>query len=83
MKSIIDNVCLSSIATCVPSQVVNLIDLGKKYGFSDVDRVCKTTGIYSIREASEETTTSDLCLKAAQDALCLQTSLAQKTTVRP
>ena len=66
MKSIIDNVCLSSIATCVPSQVVNLIDLGKKYGFSDVDRVCKTTGIYSIREASEETTTSDLCLKAAQ-----------------
>jgi 3-oxoacyl-[acyl-carrier-protein] synthase-3 len=66
MKSTIDNVCITSVATCVPSEVVNLINLGNKYGFSDVDRVCKTTGIYSIREASIDTTTSDLCLKAAQ-----------------
>ena len=66
MKSSIDNVLVTSVATCVPSEVVNLIDLGKKYGFSEVDRVCKTTGIYSIREASADTTTSDLCLKAAQ-----------------
>jgi 3-oxoacyl-[acyl-carrier-protein] synthase-3 len=66
MKSSINNVSITSIATCVPSTVVNLVDLGKKYGFLEVDRVCNTTGIYSIREASADITTSDLCLKAAE-----------------
>jgi 3-oxoacyl-[acyl-carrier-protein] synthase-3 len=66
MKSSIDNVCVSSVATCVPSEIIDLMDLGKKNGFSEVERVCKTTGIYSLRQASAEVTTSDLCLRAAQ-----------------
>jgi 3-oxoacyl-[acyl-carrier-protein] synthase-3 len=66
MKSSINNVSISSIATCVPKGSIDLIELGNKFGFPEVERVCKTTGIYSIREASENTTTSDLCLKAAE-----------------
>jgi 3-oxoacyl-[acyl-carrier-protein] synthase-3 len=66
MNSTINNVCIKSIATCVPNNLIDLLDLGKQYGFTDVERVCKTTGINKIREASDNSTTSDLCIKAAE-----------------
>lgn len=69
MKVTIPGIKISAIGTCVPSNLILLDSFKEKYGFEDIERVSKTTGIFSIRETSSDITTSDLCVKAAKNLI--------------
>jgi 3-oxoacyl-[acyl-carrier-protein] synthase-3 len=66
MKSYINNIKIRSIASSVPCKIVELSEIAFELDLNQIERVSKTTGIYKIRESDPDTTTSDLCLKAAE-----------------
>jgi len=69
MKVKINGIQITSIASCIPKNKVNLLDFEKDFGANEVHRIIKTTGISSIRKADNNTTTSDLCFLASQKLL--------------
>lgn len=66
MKVSINGLRIKGISTCIPKNQLNLKDLSKKFGESEVERIIKSTGIEKIRIADNETCASDLCECAAK-----------------
>lgn len=69
MKLSLNNLQLSGVAACVPKTKVTMAEFYEKFGKNEVDRICLSTGIKSIRLASENQNTSDMCLRASQELL--------------
>jgi 3-oxoacyl-[acyl-carrier-protein] synthase-3 len=65
----IPNVRLAGVAACVPKTV---LENSQYIGFSgdEAEKFMTTTGVERRRVADEKTTTSDLCLKAAEILIC-------------
>lgn len=64
----IPNITIRGISACVPSNIEENIDL-PLFGEGDAQRVIASTGIERKRVVINGTTTSDLCLKAAEKLL--------------
>jgi 3-oxoacyl-[acyl-carrier-protein] synthase III len=64
----IPHISIRGIAACVPKNIEENIDLGV-FKEGEAERVIAQTGIERKRIADENTTTSDLCFRAANDLL--------------
>ena len=67
---IIEGVNIHSIATCVPKNVIDNLEFGEKIFGKDIKKMIKATGIKERRVCKNENTSSlDLCVKAAEELL--------------
>lgn len=66
MNVILNNVCISSLVTWLPPQKLSMRTLSSQYGEEVVTNVIKGTGIEEVRVATPSTTSSDMCLQAAE-----------------
>ena len=69
MKTIIQNIQVKAISSWLPEDRLDLQSLSEKYGEKDVLNIINTTGIKQIRVAPSGMTSSDMCLKAAENLL--------------
>jgi 3-oxoacyl-[acyl-carrier-protein] synthase-3 len=61
MRAKISGLKISAISACVPKTKLDLSSLVDDFGESEINRIIKTTGISSVRQVNNNTTTSDLC----------------------
>jgi len=66
MKATIPNIKISAITSYLPKSKLDLSSLSEIYGEKEVANIIKATGIESVRIASSDQTSSDLCFEAAQ-----------------
>ena len=64
MNATISGVSISAVASALPAQVLEMSDLGQKFGEREVMRIVHSTGIAAVRLAGE-LSTGDLCCGAA------------------
>ena len=60
---------IAGIATCVPSNVVDNLDFGARFGHDEVRKVVSMAGVKRRPVVAEGTTAADLCLQAAEQLL--------------
>jgi 3-oxoacyl-[acyl-carrier-protein] synthase-3 len=60
------NIQITAMAACVPKNKVPLSSFGEQFGDTDIARICKSTGIHTVRVAPKNMKTSDLCYAAAE-----------------
>lgn len=65
MKTIINNIAITHIASILPENSIELNSLAKEYGENEVNKIIKTTGIERVRVVERNTTSSDLCAQLA------------------
>lgn len=66
MKTIINNVSIKAVASWLPETVLDMESFFPFYGEKEVKEIMKTTGIEHVRVVSEDTTSSDMCQRAAE-----------------
>lgn len=66
MKTIINNVGIKSVASWLPTDVIEMRSLGTIYGNAEVENIIKATGVERARIAPSDMTSSDMCQKAAE-----------------
>lgn len=66
MKTIINNVRISSIATCLPKGILEMSSLKDKFGEKEVESAIKGSGIERLHFTKPGETASDLCFEAAE-----------------
>jgi 3-oxoacyl-[acyl-carrier-protein] synthase-3 len=66
MKTIINNVEIKSIATCVPRGILEMSSLKSKFGEKEVETAIKVAGIERLHVTEAGETASDLCFQAAE-----------------
>ena len=66
MKCIIKNICINSIATCLPEKVVEMTSYADIFGEKVVEDTIKGSGIERLHVAAVGETTADLCQRAAE-----------------
>lgn len=66
MKVKFSNLKITSISSCVPKTSFDLLTLSNGENINELNKIIKTTGIESVRVASDDITTSDLCYTAAE-----------------
>ncbi len=66
MDKIFEGVRIDSIATALPTGVLDFQSLGATYGEEYVQKVMSVTGIRSVHIAGEHQTAADLCVAAAE-----------------
>lgn len=66
MNTIIKDVNIKAVSSCLPESVLDMKSLISLYGEKDVMEIMKTTGIEYVRVVDNDTTSSDLCQKAAE-----------------
>ncbi len=69
MKTVISGVTIKSISACVPQNKVDLASFYDIFGEKEVQRIVASSGISSIRVATQSETTSDMCVKASEIVL--------------
>jgi 3-oxoacyl-[acyl-carrier-protein] synthase-3 len=69
MKVKLKGIEIASIVSCIPKNKVNLNTFANEYGYNEVSKIIKTTGIETIRQAEFNVTTSDLCLESAKELI--------------
>lgn len=69
MKTTLNDIAITHIASVLPSNRIDLSDFSSLYGENEVNKIIKTTGIKFIQKASSSTTSSDLCFHAAAKIL--------------
>ena len=69
MKTIINNVTIKSIATCIPSGVLEISSLKEKFGEKEVETSIKMAGIERLHFTADGETASDLCFRAAEQII--------------
>ena len=65
MNTILQHINIAHIASVVPEKSIELDSLDTIYGENEVKKIIKTTGIHRVRYVDENTTSADLCKKAA------------------
>jgi 3-oxoacyl-[acyl-carrier-protein] synthase-3 len=65
MKCLIKNVNIDSIATYLPTNILEMNSLNDVFGENSVNMVMKATGIERVHIADEKQTASDMCFNAA------------------
>lgn len=66
MNTIIQNVQVKAIASWLPTNNVEMTSFFDLYGMSEVQSISKATGIERVRIADGNTTSADMCQKAAE-----------------
>lgn len=66
---IVSHVSIKGIVSCVPPEIKENHQFGEFFSNSEVDAVCKFTGVRERRIASENVSTGDLGLRASQTLL--------------
>ena len=69
MEKLFKNLNISHVASAIPSDIFDLLELSKFYGESEVNKIIKSTGISKIRKAKKGLTTSDLCSSAFENII--------------
>ncbi|MBO4659003.1 MAG: ketoacyl-ACP synthase III [Prevotella sp.] len=69
MKSIIKNVEIKSIVTCLPEGIKEMSSFADVFGEKVVADTIKTSGIERVHVAKQDETTSDLCYQAAESLI--------------
>lgn len=69
MKTIINNIDIKSIATCVPKGILEMSSLKEKFGAKEVEDAIAIAGIERLHVAAIGETASDLCFEAAEQIL--------------
>lgn len=69
MKTIINDVVIKSIATCLPKGILEMSTLKNKFGEKEVDTAIKVAGIERLHFTEDGETASDLCFQAAEQIL--------------
>jgi 3-oxoacyl-[acyl-carrier-protein] synthase-3 len=69
MKAEFNNISISKIGTAVPRNSLDLMSLTELGTEGELKTIIKTTGISSVRVAKDNMTSSDLCIKAANNIL--------------
>lgn len=79
MKSIIKNVEIKSIATCLPKGILEMSSLKDKFGEKEVEVAIKGSGIERLHVTEAGETASDLCYEAAE--LILKNEGVDRTSI--
>ncbi|MBR6292513.1 MAG: ketoacyl-ACP synthase III [Bacteroidales bacterium] len=66
MHTIIDNVQIKAVNAWLPEEVLEMTQLSSQYGEAEVASIMKTTGVERVRIAPKDMTSSDMCLKSAE-----------------
>lgn len=66
MSSTIHGVNIAGITASLPTNVLSLKDMSETFGEEQIDRIIASSGVRNLRMADEKTTTSDLCVHAAE-----------------
>ena len=66
MHTIIDNVQIKAVNAWLPEEVLEMTHLSSLYGENEVTSIMKTTGVERVRIAPRDMTSSDMCLKSAE-----------------
>lgn len=66
MNITLENLSIRAIASCVPSECVEVDSFAADFGTNEVEKIKKSTGISKLRIADTKTTTSDLCERSAR-----------------
>ena len=65
MKVILKNVQLKAVSSWLPTNKLEMTDLGTVYGETEVANIIKATGVERARIADKDMCSSDMCLYAA------------------
>lgn len=65
----LNKVQVRAINSWLPNNKLQLRELGKEYGESEVESIIKATGVESVRIADENMCSSDMCQRAAEDLI--------------
>ena len=79
MKTIINNVVIKSIATCLPKGILEMSTLKDKFGEKEVETAIKVAGIERLHFTENGETASDLCFQAAEQIL--QNELIERSSI--
>ena len=79
MKTIINNIDIKSIATCLPKGILEMSSLKDKFGAKEVEDAIRVAGIERVHVAEVGQTASDLCFEAAE--LILNTEQIDRSTI--
>lgn len=63
------NISIDSIATYLPKGKISLKDLAEDFGEDSVANIIKVTGIENIRISDPSETSSDMCMRAAEELI--------------
>ena len=66
MKCIINNIQIDSIATYLPTSILEMQSLNEVYGENNVKQVINATGVHRVHIAGVNETASDMCFEAAK-----------------
>lgn len=66
MKVVLNNVQLKAVGSWLPTNKLEMADLGKIYGDAEVANIIKATGVERARIADADMCSSDMCQKAAE-----------------
>lgn len=69
MKVVLNNVQLKAVGSWLPTNKLEMTDLGKMYGDAEVANIIKATGVERARIADADMCSSDMCQKAAEELL--------------
>lgn len=75
MNTVFQQIKISHVSAVLPSNIIDLQGLAGIYGDAEVKKIIKTTGIQSVRYADAQTTSADLCEKAAKEILAKKPEL--------
>ena len=66
MKCLINNVTIQSIATFLPTNIMEMNSLKDSFGEKNVKMIMNATGVNRVHVANEDQTASDMCFNAAK-----------------
>ena len=69
MKVILKNVQLKAVSSWLPTNKLEMTDLGTVYGETEVANIIKATGVERARIADKDMCSSDMCLYAAENLI--------------
>lgn len=69
MKTIINNIQISAIASWLPTDVLEMISFSEEYGEKETSNIIKATGVQRVRIAKGDDTSSDMCFRAAENLI--------------
>ena len=69
MDKVFKNVKIRAISAVVPKDKIELMTLSEDFGEETVKKIIRSTGITEVRVAKDGLTSSDLCVKAAENLI--------------
>ncbi|NIK76089.1 3-oxoacyl-[acyl-carrier-protein] synthase-3 [Paenibacillus castaneae] len=68
-RLVLENISIRGIVCALPKNKININDLNDSFSTKEINKISRMTGVKSFYRVSEDQTTSDLCILAAERLL--------------